>query len=97
MSHIRDVLQCLRNAHLTASNAKSDFLLILMKIPGHVIEDSMIKPDEDKISAINQITTLKTKQDVKAYSGVTGYYDFIPKYQEKAFPLTELLKRNKPD
>jgi hypothetical protein len=98
MSHIRDVLQRLRNAHLTASIAKSDFLLPRMKILGHVIEDGMIKPDEDKISAINQITALKTKRDVKAYLGVTGYYsDFIPKYQEKAFPLTELLKRNKPD
>jgi RNase H-like domain found in reverse transcriptase len=41
---------------------------------------------------------LNTKTEVKNFLGLTGYYaDFIPFYQDKAYALTELLKRNKPD
>jgi hypothetical protein len=67
MSHIRDVLQRLRNAHLTVSIAKSDFLLPRMKIVGHVIEDSMIKPDENKISAI-----ILRRKDKTGRQGIFG-------------------------
>lgn len=96
--HLRDVLQRLRNAHLTASKAKSDFILPRMKILGNIIENSEIKPDPDKISAIERIDTLKTKKDVKCFLGLTGYYaEYIPAYQDKAYPLTELLRRNKPE
>ena len=64
----------------------------------HVIENGVLRPDEDKVEAINRITILRTKTEVKSLLGLTGYYaDFIPKYQEKAFALTELLKRSKPD
>jgi hypothetical protein len=63
-----------------------------------VIEDGVIKPDESKITAIQQISRLATKTQVKQFLGLTGYYaDFISHYQDKAYYLTELLKRNKPD
>jgi hypothetical protein len=98
INHLRDVLQRLRNAKLTANVAKSEFILPRMKILGHVIADGLIEPDEDKISAVQRIKHLVTKKDVKSFLGLTGYYsEFIPSYQDKAFPLTELLKRNKPD
>jgi len=65
---------------------------------GHVIENGLLKPNEDKITAVKNILKLNTRTEVKSFLGLTGYYaDFIPKYQEKAYALTELLKRNKPD
>lgn len=98
VAHLREVLIRLRNAGLTANTSKCKFLLKSMKILGHVLEDGLIRPDEEKVAAIQQISTLATKTQVKSFLGLTGYYaDFIPGYQEKAYALTELLKRNKPD
>lgn len=92
------MLTRLRNAKLTANVPKCKFLLKSMTILGHVIEDGVIKPDETKVIAIQQISRLATKTQVKSFLGLTGYYaDFISHYQDKAYALTELLKRNKPD
>ena len=96
--HIREVLVRLRNAGLTANTSKCRFLLKKMKILGHLIQDGLLRPDQDKVEAINQIEKLNTKTEVKAFLGLTGYYsDYIPFYQDKAYALTELLKKNKPD
>jgi hypothetical protein len=98
LSHLREVLTRLKNAKLTANTAKFKFLLKRMTILGHVIEEGLIKPDESKVSAVQQISALTTKTQVKSFLGLTGYYaDFIPRYQDKAYALMELLKRNKPD
>jgi hypothetical protein len=62
------------------------------------VEDGLIKPDEENIAAVERITSLDIKSRFKNFLGVTGYYaNFIPGYQDKAYPLTEVLKRNKPD
>jgi hypothetical protein len=98
LEHLREVLSRLKNANLTANTAKCKFLLKRMTILGHVIEDGTLRPDESKISAIQQISRLTTKTQVKSFLGLSGYYaDYIPAYQDKAYALTELLKRNKPD
>ena len=60
-----------------------------MKILGHVFEDGEIKPDESKITAIQQISRLATKTQVKQFLGLTEYYaDLISHYQNKAYCLT---------
>ena len=96
--HLREVLSRLKSAKLTANISKCKFLLERMTILGHVLEGGLIRPDEGKIAAIQNISQLTTKTQVKSFLGLTGYYaDFIPGYQDKAFALTELLKRSKPD
>jgi len=96
--HVRQVLIWLRNPGLTANTAKCKFLLKSMNVLGHVIENGLLKPNEDKITAVKNILKLNTKTEVKSFLGLMGYYaDFIPKYQEKAYALTKLLKRKKPD
>jgi hypothetical protein len=69
-----------------------------MSVFGHIVENGLIKPDEEKIASIQRITKLNAKTDVKSFLGLSDYYsDYIPFYQDKAYALTELLKRNKPD
>jgi hypothetical protein len=67
LEHLREVLSRLKNANLTANTAKCKFLLKRMTILGHVIEDGTLRPDESKISAIQQISRLTTKTQVKSF------------------------------
>jgi hypothetical protein len=68
-----------------------------MKALRHVVENGLAKPDEEKIACIQRIRRLNTKKQGESFLGLTGYYaDFIPFYQDKAYALIELLKRNKP-
>jgi hypothetical protein len=79
LSQLREVLTRLKDAKLTANIAKCKFLLKCMTILGHVIQGGLISSDENKVSAIQQISQLATKTQVKSFLGLTGYYaDFIP-------------------
>ena len=57
-----------------------------------------ISPDLDKVKAIENFPVCTSKKSVLAFLGVTGYYRrHIENYSQRAFPLTELTKKNKPD
>jgi len=70
--HVRQVLIRLRNAGLTANTAKCKVLLKSMNVLGHVIENGLLKPNEDKITAVKNILKLNTKTEVKSFLGLTG-------------------------
>ena len=57
-----------------------------------------IAPNLDKVKAIDNFPVCTSKKSVLAFLGVTGYYrKHIENYSQRAFPLTELTKKNKPD
>jgi len=43
-----------------------------MNVLGHVIEKEILKPNEDKITAVKNILKLNTKTEVKSFLGLTG-------------------------
>ena len=50
-----------------------------------------------KVEAIQAFTQPTTKNQVKAFLGITGYYrKFISNYSTVAAPLTDLIKKNRP-
>lgn len=56
------------------------------------------RPEKNKLSAIREYTVPKTKKDVRAFLGLTGYYRrFIPNYASIAKPLTDLTRKITPD
>lgn len=96
--HIRDVLQRLRNAHLTINKSKCLFILEKMNLFGFSIENGKISPTDEKTKCINELAVPTTKTAVKSLLGLVGYYShMIPDYQEKAYPLTQLLKKDQPE
>ena len=62
---------------------------------GHVISADGIKPDPNKVKAIKQMPTPKTKEEVRSFLGMVNYLrKFFPKLSEKSIPLRELIKKN---
>ena len=57
-----------------------------------------IAPDLDKVKAIEKFPVCTSKKSAVAFLCVTGYYRrHIENYSQRAFSLTVLIKKNKPD
>uniref|UniRef100_A0A1X7UGW1 Reverse transcriptase domain-containing protein n=1 Tax=Amphimedon queenslandica TaxID=400682 RepID=A0A1X7UGW1_AMPQE len=60
---------------------------------GHVIGNKVVRPENEKLHAVQSFPIPKTMTDVRAFLGRTGYYSrFIPDYAAVAVPLTDLVK-----
>ena len=65
---------------------------------GHVIGGGDVRPDPQKVRAIQEYPTPATKRDVHAFLGLAGYYrQFIPEFSQLAAPLTNLTRKGEPD
>jgi hypothetical protein len=60
---------------------------------GHILTLNGIKPDEEKVKAILQMSEPSNKQDLRRFMGMIPYLSkFMPQLSEKAAPLRALLK-----
>ena len=60
---------------------------------GHVLGNGEIKPQTTKVSAVKHFPIPRTKKQLRAFLGLTGYYQrFIPNYANIATPLTDLTR-----
>jgi len=65
---------------------------------GHVIGGGTVKPDPQKIKAVNNYLVPVTKKEVRVFLGLSGYYrQFMPHFSTIAEPLIELTKAQNPD
>ena len=63
-----------------------------MKFLGHIISEGRAAPLPDKIRAVEQFPTPKTKKELQTFLGLAGYYrKFIPGFSSIAVPLYDLL------
>ena len=98
IQHLKDILARLRKANLTAKLDKCQFGQRSIKVLGHVLENGLIKPDPEKISAIKDYPIPKTKRQVRAILGLANFYRrHLPNFAEIVAPLTELTRKDKPD
>ncbi|GFU07814.1 retrovirus-related Pol polyprotein from transposon 17.6 [Trichonephila clavipes] len=64
---------------------------------GHIIGSGKHEPDPEKTAVINNLPVPKTKKELRS-DGLCNYYrEYIPKYSELVYPLTELTKKRVPD
>ena len=62
---------------------------------GHVVGNGVVKPQEDKLTAIKHLPQPTTKKQIQSFLGLTGYYrQFIPNYAAIAVPLTNMIKKS---
>jgi hypothetical protein len=96
--HLAEILKRLRQANLTASISKSEFLKKSLTVLGHCIENGVITPSQTHIERVLKIGPQKTKAGVRAIIGLINYHhNMIPNLAAIMFPLTLLLKRNAPE
>lgn len=82
-------------AGLTISVSKSRFCMRSLKYLGYIVSEEGIRPDPEKIVAIEDYPTPRSVKDVRRLIGLTGWYRrFIPNFATITAPITELIKKN---
>ena len=98
--HIEDLdraLEALIQANLQVSPEKSKMFTQEVEVLGHLAGGGVIKPGLDKVQAIREFPVPKTKTNVRAFLGLTGFFRrFVRNYAFYAKPLTVLTKDSIP-
>lgn len=94
MINLEKVFQRLRESNFKIQMDKSEFLKLETAYLGHIISSEGIKPNPDKIAAIEKYPLPKTPKQIKQFLGLIGYYrKFIPDFARITKPLTHCLKK----
>ena len=89
---LREVLQRLRDLGMTLNPEKCSFAKSSVKFLGHMIDSEGIKPDPDKVSAIEKFTTPSCIGDVRRFLGMINQLSkFSPHLSDMTKPIRELL------
>jgi hypothetical protein len=68
-----EVFDRLRQYNLKIEPDKCEFLKTGLIYLGHVVTGDGVKPDPQKVHAINNFPAPNTKTDVKSFLGLAGY------------------------
>lgn len=94
MVNLEKVFKRLRESNFKIQMDKSEFLKLETSYLGHVISKDGIKPNPDKIIAIQRFPIPKTATEIKRFLGLLGYYrKFIPDFARITKPMTQCLKK----
>ena len=86
------VLCRLEKAGLTLNRDKCQFSKTQVKFLGQVIDHNGIRPDPDKVAAIQNVPTPTNVGDVKRFLGMVNHLSkFSPNLSDKTKPLRDLL------
>ncbi|GFU89164.1 hypothetical protein TNCV_2896121 [Trichonephila clavipes] len=92
--HLDTILTKLSELNFTVNLKKCAFGKAQIKYLGHIIGSGKHEPDPEKTAVINNLPVPKTKKELRSVLGLCNYYrEYIPKYSELVYPLTELTKK----
>ncbi|CAF4878033.1 unnamed protein product [Pieris macdunnoughi] len=92
-----EVFNRLRKNGLKVQPDKCEFLRKEVAYLGHIISSEGVKPNPDKVHAVDNFPVPKSCKDIKSFLGLTGYYRrFISNFSSLTKPLTSLLKKDVP-
>jgi hypothetical protein len=93
IAHVRTVLERLEQNQFYVKLSKCDFFKPEVKYLGHIVSDTGIKPDPDKIKLVTDWPVPKTVRDVRSFLGLANYFRrFVPKFAEISDPIVNLTK-----
>lgn len=91
LTHLRDVLQVLKDNNLKAKLSKCQFNKPELKFLGHIIGREGLKVDPEKIKVVEQWPQPQNVQKLRQFLGLANYFRrFIKDYSRIATPLTRL-------
>lgn len=80
--------QNLQSAGVMVNPSKSDFAKADTQYLGYVIGIGMIKPQVNKVSAIEACPLPQTREQLRSFLSMAGFYQcFIPHFSTRAAPL----------
>ncbi|WMV50937.1 hypothetical protein MTR67_044322 [Solanum verrucosum] len=93
-SHLRVVLQTLKDCQLFAKFNKCEFWLQSVAFLGQIVSSEGIRVDSQKIEAVKQWPRPTSATNIKSFLGVAGYYRrFVEGFSSIASPLTRLTQK----
>ena len=96
-THVRKVLQRLREAGLQADIRKSEFYVTRTKYLGFIVSTEGIETDPEKTAVISQWEPPRTVKGVQSFLGFCNFYRrFIKDYGRIARPLNRLTRKELP-
>ena len=94
-THLRLVLQILREHQLYAKFSKCEFWLDQVAFLGHMVSKDGIQVDHRKIEAVIDWPRPTTITEVRSFLGLVGYYRrFVKDFSKIVAPLTRLTQKN---
>ena len=91
---IERVLERLRDHNLRAKIKKCHWAYKKVLFVGHLVENGTIRPDPEKIKAVQDIAVPRDTTHLKSFLGLANYYrKFISNFAGLAIPLYKLLKK----
>lgn len=92
-ARLERVLQRIESAGLKLNKEKCSFRKSQLRFLGHLIDQSGIRPDPEKVGAIQQLPPPGNVQELKRVLGMVNYLGrFVPALATVGQPLYELLK-----
>ena len=93
--HLREVLGRLQETGVTLNAEKCEFAQSSVKFLGHLIDASGIRPDPDKVIAIQKVRPPANVGDVRRFLGMVNQMNkFVPNLAEITKPLRDLLVKD---
>ncbi|KAG8200915.1 hypothetical protein JTE90_020555 [Oedothorax gibbosus] len=87
------VLSCISKAGLILNKKKCQFGATEIKVLGHQVSGQGVKPDPEKVKAVNNFPTPQSVKDIRSFLGLCSHFRrFIRDFCSRAKPLQELLK-----
>ena len=91
---LREVFVRLRDAGLKVKFAKCVWAAAECRVLGSVFNQQGIKPDPDKVEAVNQLPVPRNVADMRSFLGAAGYFhEHIPNFAATTAPLRTLLTK----
>jgi hypothetical protein len=88
---LREVLDRLRTYKVKLQRDKCEFLRKEVNYLGHQITEAGVRPDPQKVAAIEQFPTPTTAKQLKTFCGMISYYKrFTDLYSSGNLPLLDL-------
>lgn len=97
MNHLRGFLTEIRKSGLTLHLKKCSFARPEVKFLGHIVGSGRHRPDDEKLSAVSEMTRPVTKREVRRVLGFFSYFRaYIPRAAELTRVLSDLTAKDKP-
>ena len=95
--HLAKVLERLKIHGLTCQVKKCHFAAPKVEYLGHVLSADGLERQAEKNKAIEEAERPRTKRQIRQFLGLCGWYSsFVPHFEGKAAPLTDLLNNKVP-